>query len=74
MYGKYDEPLKSAIIHEAEQVQYARGDDHHLIILLKNNTFSSEMRIYDDSDGIIYIDNSNGKTIQKFEAVVSAPR
>ena len=67
-YGKEREPLQSAIIHEAEKIQYARGKDYHLITLFKGGAVSAEMSVYDNSDGVVYIENANGKTIQTFEA------
>lgn len=71
VYGKSQEPMQSMIIKEAESVQYARGDDYHLITLFKGGTVSGEMQIFDNSDGVCYIENERGKTIQTFEAWIS---
>lgn len=71
LYGKEREPLRGAVIHEAEKVQYARGEDYHLVTLFKGSAVTAELQVFDNSDGRVYVENSNGKTIQTFEAFTS---
>ncbi len=68
VYGKPNEPTKSAIIREAESVQYARGDNYHLVTMLKDGEVCGEFQVFDNSNGIVYIENEKGKTIQTYEA------